>query len=215
MKTFYYLLILAIITAACTSQEKKTAQTGEAQTIDTTKLDQAKKYTVDTKASLIGWTGSEGLAAITSSHNGTFSISKGSLSVTSGMLTGGDFEIDMSSLKILDIKAENKNAKLAGHLKSADFFETDKYPNATFQIASSKPLSADSIEVTGNLTMKGVTKSIAFPVRLSTSDSVVTAKAKFYINRKDWNMSYRTDKSFGDELIRPEVLIELIIAAIE
>jgi polyisoprenoid-binding protein YceI len=155
------------------------------------------------------------LAAIMSSHNGTFSISKGSLSVTSGMLTGGDFEIDMSSLKILDIKAENKNAKLAGHLKSADFFETDKYPNATFQIASSKPLSADSIEVTGNLTMKGVTKSIAFPVRLSASDSVVTAKAKFYINRKDWNMSYRTDKSFGDELIRPEVLIELIIAAIE
>jgi polyisoprenoid-binding protein YceI len=207
------LLITSLTIAACGSKEKKTIEASDAIATDTTTAIQSTAYTVDVAASSVAWTGSEGLAFnLQHGHNGTFSITKGNLLATDESLSGS-FEIDVKSLKVLDIKKESGNKKLTSHLLGADFFEADKFPTATFEIVSSEPTSADSSKVTGNLTLKGLTKSVVIPARLVKSDSSITASAKFYINRKDWNMHYRTEDSFGDEIIRPEVLIELNIVA--
>ena len=67
--------------------------------------------------------------------------------------------------------------------------------------------------VTGNLELKGVTKRIKFPAKITISDGKVNAEAKFNINRKDWGMSYGADESLGDKFIRPTVHLGLNIVA--
>lgn len=211
----YILLILALLAlaASCSTSEKKAVTTGEAIDTDTLTTVQATAYTVDITASSVAWTGSEGFAFnLDHAHNGSLAITKGNL-LASDTALFGSFEIDIKSLKVLDIKKESSNKKLTTHLLSADFFDADQFSTATFEIVSAEPIHADSSKVTGNLTLKGLTKSVVIPAKIIRSDSSLIASAKFYINRKDWNMHYRTEDSFGDEMIRPEVLIELNIVA--
>ncbi len=211
MKNLFLFSLLLSILVACNT-EKKTTETGEAIATDTTTT-ASIAYTVDLTASSLAWRGSEGLAFnLDHGHNGTFALTKGNLLVSDSSLLGS-FEIDIKSLKVLDIEKESSNKKLTGHLLGTDFFEADKFPTATFEIVSTEPITADSSQLTGNLTLKGVTKSIMVPAFINKNDSSIQATAKFYINRKDWGMHYRTEDSFGDEMIRPEVLIELNILA--
>jgi polyisoprenoid-binding protein YceI len=212
MKKLFTISTLLLLIAACNT-EKKTAETGEAITTDTVTTVEAVAYTVDIANSTVAWTGSEGFAFnLDHAHNGTLNITKGNL-LSSDTALFGSFEIDVKSLKVLDIKKEASNKKLTTHLLSADFFDADKFPTANFEIVSTTPTVADSVSVTGNLTLKGVTKSIVFPANIAKSDSSINATAKFYINREDWGMHYRTEDSFGDEMIRPEILIEFNVLA--
>jgi polyisoprenoid-binding protein YceI len=212
MKNLLLFSLLILIASACHT-EKKTAETGEAIATDTAATNKATAYTVDLAASSLTWRGSEGFAFnLENGHHGTFAITKGNLMATNTSLSGS-FEIDIKSLKVLDITKEASNKKLTGHLLGADFFEAEKFPTAIFEIVSSVPINSDSSKITGNLTLKGVTKSITIPTFINMSDSIIQTTAKFYINRKDWGMHYRTEDSFGDEMIRPEVLIELNILA--
>jgi polyisoprenoid-binding protein YceI len=212
MKNHFVISLLLLLALACNT-EKKTAETGQAIATNTITTVEATTYTIDMAASSLAWTGSEGFAFnLDHAHNGTFNLTKGNLLVTDSTLTGS-FEIDVNSLKVLDIKKEDRNKKLCTHLLGVDFFEAEKFPTASFEIVSVKALTPDSTQLTGNLTLKGVTKSVVFPVMLNQSDSTLNATARFYINRKDWGMHYRSEDSFGDEMIRPEVLIELNILA--
>jgi polyisoprenoid-binding protein YceI len=210
MKNLFLFPLLLSTVVACNT-EKKTAETGEAMATDTVATAQATPYVVDLATSTIAWRGSEGFAFnLDHGHNGTFAITKGNLLATDTSVFGS-FEIDIKSLKVLDIEKESSNKKLTGHLLGTDFFEAEKFPTATFEIVSAQPIHADSSQLTGNLTLKGVTKSVVIDAKISRNDSTIQATAKFYINRKDWGMHYGTEDSLGDEMIRPEVLIELNI----
>jgi polyisoprenoid-binding protein YceI len=212
MKNVLLISAFFLLAVACNT-EKKTAETGEAIATDSVTTVAAVAYTVDVANSTLAWTGSEGFAFnLDHAHNGLINITKGNLQAADNSINGS-FEIDIKSLKVLDIKKEASNKKLTTHLLSVDFFEADKFPTANFEIVSTTPTVADSVSVTGNLTLKGVTKSIVFPANITKSDSSISATAKFYINRKDWGMHYRTEDSFGDEIIRPEILIEFNILA--
>ncbi len=157
-------------------------------------------------------------------HNGTFTISEGRLFAKKNVeVTGGKLTLNMNSLKITD-KDTTGTSKLARHLASPDFFETGKFPTATFEITNVKPYMTDSVNstiildgathtVSGNLTLKGVTKNVTFPAIIKVSDNVITAKANFNINRTDWGLVYGNDKSLGDKFIRPEVNISFSILA--
>ena len=187
--------------------------TGEAKAVDTAAVAAARELTIDTAASRVLWEGSEGLAKILTSHTGSFNIQSGSLSVKDSQLVAGKFVIDINSIQNFDIKRLDKKADFIGHMKSADFFESAKFPTATFELVSAEKLPSDSVRVTGNLTMKGVTKSVVFPAKVAMTGDGLSANAKFYINRKDWGMNWHSEASLGDELIRPEVGVELKIAA--
>jgi len=188
---FLYSILLGSLSfmVGCGGGEKQTAATDEAKTVDTTAAVSAQTYTIDTSASIINWEGTEGLARITTTHMGSFNIQRGSLSVKDSQLVAGSFVIDINSLKNADLTNPKKNADLVGHLKSPDFFEVAKYPTATFELVSAEKMPSDSLKITGNLTMKGVTKSVIFPAKVDFSNTGVNAHAKFYINRKDWGMN--------------------------
>jgi polyisoprenoid-binding protein YceI len=129
----------------------------------------------------------------------------------------------MNSLKITDQDTNGVN-NLSGHLRSGDFFEVEKHPTSTFEITGVQAGIDSSVAkdlvmkdathtVTGNFTMKGVTKSITFPAKIAVTDANVTADANFNIDRTQWGLVYGNKESLGDKFIRPTVNISFHLVA--
>ncbi|MFY0630495.1 MAG: YceI family protein [Flavobacteriaceae bacterium] len=148
---------------------------------------------VDLSSSLLTWKGTKPGG----SHNGTVALKESSLIVDKGIISGGEFVIDMGSIKCLDLK-EKKAGNLVGHLSSPDFFDVAKYPTSKFVITSVENKEG-KLAVTGNLTLKDVTKSITIPATLSEADGVITFKSEtFNIDRADFNVKYKSKKWFDN-----------------
>jgi polyisoprenoid-binding protein YceI len=146
-------------------------------------------------------------AKVTGSHDGSFKEFSGSVDIADGDLTKSsvNVEIKMASLSI-------EPEKLAGHLKSGDFFDVEKFPTAKF-VSTAVKAGGDkgaTHTVTGNLTMRGTEKSISFPATIKTEGDKVSVNAEFAINRKDFGIVY---PGKPDDLIKDEVAIKLTILA--
>ena len=94
----------------------------------------ADTYKVDTQASKVTYVGKK----VTGEHTGNVTIKSGSLVVDGDKLTGGEIVVDMNSLTSTDLTDKEYNAKYVGHMKSPDFFNTEKYPESKLVIKSSK-----------------------------------------------------------------------------
>lgn len=102
------------------------------------------------------------------------------------------------------------------HLKSADFFDTTKYPTITFKSSKVEQVSADKLKVTGDLTMHGVTKTVVLDVQRPTAAikdpwgmqrSAVSASTK--INRQDFGVKWNQTLDNGGVTVSDEVQITL------
>lgn len=147
--------------------------------------------------STIGFVG----AKLTGSHDGGFKSFEGTVSVTGGTPEGSsvDVTIDTTSLWA-------DNEKLAGHLKSADFFDVEGHPTASFKSTEIAANDDGTYTLTGNLDLHGITKQISFPANVEASADGFSAQAEFSINRMDFEIVYAGKP---DDLIRDEVLIKL------
>ncbi len=141
---------------------------------------------------------------VTGAHDGKFEKVNGTVTVPEADLAQAviDLEIDMGSTVADD-------EKLTGHLKSPDFFDVATHPTSRFQSTKIEKTD-DGVEVTGNLTLHGVTKTIAFPAVISLDGETLTAKSEFVINRKDFDIVY---PGKPDDLIRDEVVIKFDLKA--
>jgi polyisoprenoid-binding protein YceI len=146
-------------------------------------------------------------AKVTNKHDGGFKTFRGTIRVPDGKIESSSVEVEIETDSIF-----TDTEKLTGHLKSADFFDTQKFPKARFTSTGIKPGGAANAThtVTGNLELHGVTKSISFPAKIQLSDGSATVETEFGINRKDFGILY-TGKA--DDLIKDDVLIKLNIHA--
>ncbi|HEX3593608.1 MAG TPA: YceI family protein [Polyangiaceae bacterium] len=146
-------------------------------------------------------------AKVTAKEAGSFKTFSGKIVSADGRPENANVtvEIDIASLTVPE-------AKLVNHLKSPDFFDAEKFPKAVFVSTSIKPGGEKGAThtVSGNLTLHGVTKSIAFPATLSLSPAAAHASAEFAINRKDFGIVY---PGAPDDLVKDDVLIQLTILA--
>lgn len=170
-----------------------------------------EEYKVDKQQSKLTWIGRK----VTGEHSGTINISNGKLNWNGKNLTGGSFEIDMASIINTDITDETYNQQLVGHLKSDDFFSTEKHPKANFVITKVEPLANNQAQVTGNLTIKGTTKEIQFPATIQAQGNQLSAKAKILVDRTQYGIRYGSGSFFenlGDKAIDNnfELNIELL-----
>jgi len=177
---------------------------------------EAMTYTVNLDESKLGWKGSK----LAYYHYGTIDIQSGSLSVVDGKLVAGNFTIDMSTIKDLDLEEKGKledKAKLEGHLKSDDFFNVEEYPNSTFTITDVEQIDGNKYMVSGNLTMKDTTHKITFPAEIEVTENGVNAKALFSIDRTKWGVNYNSGNIFtdlvADQVISDRMAINLELVA--
>ncbi len=179
-----------------------------------TEKNTAKKpvaYKVDLAKSNTKWHAKK----VTGEHFGTINISNGSLNVDGNKITGGTFEIDMNSIKCTDITDAGYNAKLVNHLKSDDFFSVEKNPKAKFVIKKVEG-KGDTYNITGDLTIKGITNSITFPATVKTDANGLNATAKIVLDRSKWDVRFGSKTFFpniGDKMINDDFEIDLALAA--
>ena len=161
------------------------------------------KYRFTNEGSKLGWVGSK----VTGKHDGSFETFKGEVSVVNNDPTKSQVTV---TIEATSIKADVE--KLTGHLKSGDFFDVAKFPQAQFVSTSIKVggEKGASHTVTGNLTMHGITKSISFPATIKVTADAATVDAEFAINRKDFGLTY---PGKADNLIRDNVLLKLSVHA--
>lgn len=170
-----------------------------------------KPVEIDTGASVIKWVGKK----VTGQHNGTVNLKSGTVDIEKDSINGGQFEIDMKTIKVLDLTDAGNNAKLTGHLKSDDFFGVDQHPVATFKIDSIKPLKGKkdaNSEIKGTLTVKGISNPIVFPAWVEVKNGKGSAKGKFPVDRTLYNVRYNSGKfvpNIGDKMIYDNFDIEL------
>lgn len=152
-----------------------------------------KYLVIDTKESVVTWRGYNlnGL----NSQTGYVYISKGELMIENGELMGGTVEIDMNTI---EDKKHGRDNKLVNHLKDPDFFEVEKFPFSTIVIIKVASINDKNKKVTGNLTIKGITHPVTFPVRMEVKDGIVKADSKLVIDRTRWNVRYKSGKFYDN-----------------
>lgn len=107
------------------------------------------------------------------------------------------------------------------HLLSADFFDAETYPEATFKSTRIDPLSEDKFRVTGDLTIRGATKSITLDVEREGEgvDPWGNVKAAFAasatLNRKDFGLNWNVALEAGGVLVSENIKLEITIQAIK
>lgn len=169
-------------------------------------------YEVDVKKTTALWTGTK----VTGKHNGAVTLSKGTITYDGKTITGGEMEFDMNSITCSDLTDKEWNDKLIGHLKSDDFFSTAKFPTAKFQVTSVKQKSGDNYDVTGKLTIKGITHDITFPAVIKASDKLLVTVATITVNRTLYDIKYGSAsffESIGDKAISDNFDLEVRVTA--
>lgn len=170
-----------------------------------------ESYTVDTSASVINWVGTK----VTGTHNGTVMLKSGKLDFEGGKLTGGNFVIDMTTIKNIDLG--ERAGRLEGHLKSEDFFGTEKYPTAKFVITRASEAKPGEYRIKGDLTIKSTTKPIAFTAYVTEAGNKMTAKADIVVDRSEFDVRYGSGSFFedlGDKTIYDEfdLAVSLVVS---
>ena len=190
-KVILLVVVFATVLTAFTGIKKEKTTVNDAVAIENSVV----VNNVNLEASVLTWKGSKP----TGSHNGTVALQSGDLVVENGTLTQGVFVVDMNTITNTDMAGSDGAAKIEGHLKAADFFDVAQYPTSKFVITSVVE-EEGKLLVTGNLTIKAITKSITIPASLSTEDGISTFKSDvFTIDRTDFNVKYGS-KSFFDGL---------------
>lgn len=205
----------AIIIIGC-GKSDKVAPTGEKK--ETAAIQEGNKiFKLDVAASTVLWHGKK----VTGEHNGTIAFKGGEFGIDGEKVTAGKFEIDMNTITDKDLTDEAMNKKLVDHLKSDDFFSVEKFPTSRFEITKVEALNDASKPgfnhtVTGNLTIKDVTKSISFPANVKIEGGVLTANADFDVDRTEFGLKYGSGKFFqdiGDKMIYDNFNLKINITA--
>ncbi|GAA4307832.1 hypothetical protein GCM10023149_01510 [Mucilaginibacter gynuensis] len=169
-------------------------------------------FKVDNEGSKLTWLAKKA----TGEHSGNVKVSDGNFTVDNNTLKAGSFDIDTRTITDVDITDEASNAKLVGHLKSDDFFSSEKFPKANFVITSATKATGNQYNVKGKLTIKGITNQVEFPATVAVSGKKLTANAKITIDRTKYDIKFRSKNFFenlGDKVIYDDFDINVALVA--
>ena len=141
-------------------------------------------------------------------HFGNLSFKEGQIELQDGLIIGGNFVVNMTSLSVEDLSGGAK-ARLEGHLRSDDFFSVDKYPEATLKITQKAKVEGDVQKLYGELTIKGIKHAVDFSMILVDKK---TATANLTFDRSKYNVRFRSGSFFenlGDKLILDDIRMEV------
>jgi polyisoprenoid-binding protein YceI len=204
MKTIYTLSLAASLAFLASCGESTTAVESQPEATPAVAEETSTTYYMDLENSVVKWAGTKVTGG---GHQGTIGIGKGAFTIEEGNITSGQISLDMKSIKNEDLAGTEKATQLEGHLSSADFFDVEQYPRASFVVTGH-----ENGQLSGNLTLKGVTREITFPITVTEKDGTATANGSVVIDRTQWNVlhgSSLADATLGDNM---EISFRLIAA---
>lgn len=214
-KLFSLAVPAIFVVAVFVSCQKEKPVTSEGTEVTTTK--DGNQYVLDTLNSRVEWKGYKVFKSENTSHFGTITFESGDVTVKDGKLESGKFVADMNSLTSVDLKDDAEQlGKLNGHLKSGDFFETEKFPTASYEITKVTPSAEGDYNtlLDGNLTIKGISKPVQFKANVSINEGVVSiATEPKDIMREEFGVKFQSPAENG--VIKDEVSLQINVKALE
>jgi len=210
MNKVYIIITFLLLLSSCIGKHDSNAQkaTVTQEIIKPTKGITGDTIQIDHAKSFIYWKGTKMRGA--GKHEGEVGLKNGYFITKNEQLESGTFIVDMTTIGVTDIPEHEPvpMRNLNNHLKSSDFFDVETFPTSEFQIINVKKISSDSLRISGNLTLKDITKSIEFGANYNGK----LFTTKFTFDRFQWNIAYKgnfTDKTLVDKNI--ELKIELLM----
>ncbi len=173
----------------------------------------AGTWTIDASHSRMGFVARH---AMVTKVRGSFNSFEGSAVVTDGDLSGSSATVTIDANSI-----DTRNEQRDGHLRSNDFFDMENYPTITFTSTGVEATSAAEFTVTGDLTIKGVTREVSIPFTFegAANDPFGNLRAGFegstVINRKDFGIEWNAALETGGVLVSEKITLEIEISAIK
>jgi len=192
-KIFTLLMLTALASCNLNTSQSESSNDNSLQASDAS-------YTINPDQSIIVWTGRE---VTTSKHFGNIYFASGQFEVKSGLISSGEFVVDMTTIDNQDLP-EERRPRLEAHLKSDDFFSVESYPTALLSILSSESMSEGKWLVSGELTIKTFTHPVEFEM-LNSNDGW---KANLVFDRSKYEVKFRSGTFFenlGDKLIYDDI----------
>ena len=148
---------------------------------------------------------------------------RGSFNEFDGTATvdGNDLSASKVSLTIKAASIDTRNEQRDGHLKSNDFLAMDEHPEITFVSTSVATGGEGDVDITGDLTIKGTTKSVTVPFEFDgvATDPFGNQRAGFegktVINRTDYGVNFNAALETGGVLVSEKITLEFEISAIK
>ena len=171
-----------------------------------------KSLNIDTTHSSVGFVVRH---MVVSKVRGTFGAFKGTIAYDPARIERStvEVEIDVNSI-------DTREPKRDAHLRSADFFDVEKFPTMTFQSTSVKRTDDDTLLVAGDLTLHGVTKPVTLVVdelgggKDPWGNDRLAWSARVSLNRKDWGLNWNQVLEAGGLLVSEKIDIEIDIQAL-
>ena len=173
----------------------------------------ADTMTLDTKATVIEWAGTK--FGGRGRHAGIVRVAPGTVVLGGSALIAGTITIPLETVEVTDIPVWEPvpRSKLRAHLLDADFFDVRRFPRATLTLHRAERMAPSVLRVQASLTMRGVTRPIAFDAQLEAPpEAAVAATAYFRINRHHWGLSYRGSEA-GNDLVDDDITFRIRIVA--
>ena len=192
-------LLMFVSLVSCNMNSNKTAETND---VAMTAADAT--YNIVQDESSLMWTGRE---VSTSSHYGTINFTSGQFEIADGLISQGEFFVDMTSITVQDLTGGSKD-RLEGHLRSDDFFSVESFPTAHLYISSSEVISNGKWMVNGFLTIKDISHPVLFEM-VNTEDGW---NANLVFDRSKYNVKFRSGTFFenlGDKLIYDDIELQI------
>ncbi len=151
-----------------------------------------------------------------SSTKGRFSGVAGTINYDSANLAGASVDVTIDASTI-----DTRDEKRDGHLRSADFFDVEKFPTLTFKSTSVTPKGGDAFELVGDLTIKDVTRSVTLKGEIQGTGTspwgteVASFAASTSIDRKDFGLTWNVALETGGILVGDTIKITLEIEAVK
>lgn len=185
------MLFIVVIFISCQKNDKKVAST-KAETVNIITTAHTTTYKNIKTGSFLEWRASH-LGGV-GKRLGKIYYKDAIILVKNGKLTTINITIDMSKL-IVDNLSDKDNKDLAKHLKSADFFDVEKYPTSKFELTKLETIKGKyNSKIIGNLKILEVSKSINFNANVTVSENEVSIKSeKISINRLEWGLTYNSE----------------------
>jgi len=175
--------------------------------------DLAGSYTIDPAHSRIGFVARH---AMVTKVRGSFNEFEGTARVGGAGLPDAEVAITIQAASI-----DTRNAQRDGHLRSNDFLALEQFPEITFVSTDVRPSGETTLEVIGDLTIKGVTNSVTIPFEFegAATDPFGNLRVGFEgsvaINRKDYGITWNAALETGGVLVSDKIVLEFEVSAIK
>jgi polyisoprenoid-binding protein YceI len=172
-------------------------------------------FTINTGSSTATWTGSKKLI-VNYFDSGSINVKSGDITVDAGIIKSGKVVFNMNSITAKTTGKGDGQDMLTKHLKSPDFFDTTKYPEATYTAASTTKNNDGTYVLHGSLTVKGKTHPLDVPATVGAIKNMIVLFGTAEVDRTKWDVRYGSDsffKNLGNNVINDTFTLKFEVVA--